>query len=300
MNVQEKTFARILFKNKILGAIGQNFEDIFTSIMYYHDPDFNQIKPYGNIGDRKNDGYNKVKGIYYQVYAPEYIKSSNSYSKIIKKLINDFEGLISQWSPVNEYYFVINDKYKGVYPDVEKNLNEIKTKYNLQKVGLTTAKDLENLLFKLSDDQISQISGFLPDPINITTLDYSIVSEIVEHIISLELPKAYGNNIYPDWDKKIKFNGLTENIDNYLKNGSLLVADLDKYLHNNGSFLSDELAKKTHRLYEIESDNDKTGDDLFWIIVEKLNPKPTFQYESSIIVIMAKYFESCDIFKEPE
>ncbi|MEA3324338.1 MAG: hypothetical protein U9Q37_04270, partial [Euryarchaeota archaeon] len=91
MNVQEKTFARQLFQNKILKADGQIFEDIFSAIMNYAETDFQQIKPWGNIGDRKNDGYIKTKGIFYQVYAPEDIRKS--YTNVISKLKDDFEAL---------------------------------------------------------------------------------------------------------------------------------------------------------------------------------------------------------------
>ena len=76
MNIQEKTLTRQLFQNKILKADGQVFEDIFTAIMNYAEADFRSIKPWGNIGDRKNDGYIKTKGIFYQVYATEDIRKS--------------------------------------------------------------------------------------------------------------------------------------------------------------------------------------------------------------------------------
>ncbi|MGB7001064.1 MAG: hypothetical protein WBE22_03490 [Halobacteriota archaeon] len=81
MNVQEKTFARQLFQNKILKADGQIFEDIFSAVMNYAETDFQQIKSWGNIGDRKNDGYIKTKGIFYQVYAPEDIRKS--YTNVV-------------------------------------------------------------------------------------------------------------------------------------------------------------------------------------------------------------------------
>nr|CBX27246.1 hypothetical protein N47_A12750 [uncultured Desulfobacterium sp.] len=61
MNIQEKTLARYFFQNKILKADGQAFEDIFTAIMNYAEAGFQSIKPWGNIGDRKNDGYIKTK-----------------------------------------------------------------------------------------------------------------------------------------------------------------------------------------------------------------------------------------------
>ena len=76
MNNEEKTLARHLFVNRLLKANGQKFEDIFTAVMNYAEPDFQQIKPWGNIGDRKNDGYIKSKGIFFQVFAPEEIEKS--------------------------------------------------------------------------------------------------------------------------------------------------------------------------------------------------------------------------------
>ncbi len=112
MNVQEKALARTFFKLKIHEANGQAFEELFTAIMNYSEVDFRSIKPWGNIGDRKNDGYIKSKGIFFQVFSPEEI--SKSYLKIVKKLNDDFTGLQAQWSPINEFYFVINDKYHGV------------------------------------------------------------------------------------------------------------------------------------------------------------------------------------------
>ena len=44
-------------------------------------------------------------------------------SKAIQKAKEDFDGLYQYWSQISdpeEYYFVINDKYKGSYPEVEK------------------------------------------------------------------------------------------------------------------------------------------------------------------------------------
>lgn len=62
MNAQERSIGRVLFKNKIYEANGQAFEDIFTQTMYYAYEEFQAIKPWGNIGDRKNDGYIKSEG----------------------------------------------------------------------------------------------------------------------------------------------------------------------------------------------------------------------------------------------
>ena len=297
MNVQEKTFARQLFQNKILKADGQIFEDIFSAIMNYAGTDFQQIKPWGNIGDRKNDGYIKTKGIFYQVYAPEDIRKS--YTNIVSKLKEDFDGLKAQWSPVNEFYFVVNDKYKGVNADCEKIIQEIKISHNLNDAGFLTAKDLENILFELEDDQIYLITGHIPDPANIKLLDFSILNEVIGHIMQLPLNEGdKPKNVLPNWNEKIKLNVLSESVSQLLINGGFQSHSLKEYLKNNSDFLADSLRDKMNEVYSQEKEN-KSGDELFWAIVNSASPKAEQLYQTSVIVIMSKYFEACDIFEEP-
>ena len=298
MNSGEKTAARFLFQNKILKADGQAFEDIFTAIMNYAEMDFQSIKPWGNIGDRKNDGYIKSKGVFYQVYAPEDIRMS--YADTVKKLKNDFDGLTSHWRPVNEFYFVVNDKYKGVNADCEQTIQEIKKKYNLAKAGFLTAKDVENILFRLDDDQICMMTGHLPDPAAIKQLDWSILKEVIGHIMLLNLETASTPDIIlPDWEEKIRFNTLSERVARYLDNGYLHVCSIDDYLSSQGDFLADSLRDKMNEIYLKEKNKHMNGDDLFWAIVNSASPKMEGRYQTSVIVIMSKYFETCDIFEEP-
>ncbi|MCJ7772462.1 MAG: hypothetical protein MUP22_04940 [Desulfobacterales bacterium] len=297
MEVSEKTIARHLFQNKIFKADGQIFEDIFSAIMNYAEADFQQIKPWGNIGDRKNDGYIKTKGIFYQVYAPQDIQKS--YTNVVSKLKEDFDGLKAQWSPVNEFYFVVNDKYKGVNADSEKIIQEMKISHNLINAGFLTAKDIENTLFKLDDDQILSIAGFIPDPASIKHLDFSILNEVIGHIMKLPSKDGdYSKIVLPDWDEKIYLNGLSESVSGLLNNGFFQVHSLDKYLKNNCDFLADSLRDKMNKIYLQEKENN-IGDDLFWAIINHSSPKAEYMYQTSVIVLMSKYFETCDIFEEP-
>ena len=298
MNDREKTLARQLFQNKIFKADGQAFEDLFSSIMNYAEADFRQIKPWGNIGDRKNDGYIKSKGIYYQVWAPEDIRKS--YTKAVDKLVEDFNGLMEHWSPINEFYFVINDKYKGVNADSEMAIQSIKDEHNLEDAGIMTPKDLENILFTLLDDEILSITGFIPDPAEIKTLDYSVLSEVISYIMKLSLNEADGSKItLPDWEGKIIFNDLSVSVSTLLENGFIQVSSLDQYIKNNSNFLADSLRDKMNEIYLQEKEKN-SGDDLFWAIVNTASPKAEQQYQIPVIIIMSKYFETCDIFEEPE
>nr|CBX27248.1 hypothetical protein N47_A12770 [uncultured Desulfobacterium sp.] len=239
----------------------------------------------------------KTKGIFYQVYAPEDIRKS--YTDTVNKLKTDFDGLKSQWNPVNEFYFVVNDKYKGVNADCEQAIQEIKEKNNLNGAGFLTPKDLENILFALDDDQIFSIAGNIPNPAAIKQLDYSILNEVIGYIMRLPLNKGdIAKLILPDVDEKIKFNNLSEPTAHLLNNGYFQLHFLNEYLSNNSDFLADSLRDKMNEIYRQEK-NKNNGDNLFWAIVNCASPKPEQIYQISVIVIISKYFETCDIFEEP-
>jgi hypothetical protein len=302
MTLQEKTLARKFFKLKIHEANGSRFEDLFTAIMNYYYTDFQQIKPWGNIGDRKNDGYVKSTGTYFQVYAPEEIK--NNYPELVSKLEVDFAGLIKQWSPINEFYFVVNDKYLGVNADSEKAIQQLVTTKKLKKGGFITPKDLENTLFGLSDDQILSITGFLPDETLIANIDFSVLNEVIAYIMKLPSIPTVTKIDLPDWDKKIKFNKVGTFTTAHLQIAAQNIGDLNQFLSNE-PFLSDNLQKKVSGIYNdikasktIDLAAEDSGDLIFWKLVERCSPKNELQFMPAVITIVAKYFESCDVFEK--
>ncbi|MGE5342189.1 MAG: ABC-three component system protein [Candidatus Omnitrophota bacterium] len=298
MNTEEKYLARIFFRNKIYSADGQAFEDLFTQIMSYAYDDFQQIKPWGKLGDRKSDGHRTTENIYYQVYAPE--DNQKSYHSVVEKIQRDFCGLIEYWNPVREFYFVLNDKFNGVNPQCAKIMQQIKSSYGLNEARLLTAKDLENILFRLNDDEIFIVTGSIPAPDKIKSLDYSVLKEVIDHVMQLSRPIEPDPNLtLPDWGNKIKFNGLTRQIASFLEAGYIQIHSLEEYLKNNSNFLSDSLRDQLNKLYLQEKEK-YSGDQLFCSILNSASPRKSQAYQSAVIVIMAKYFETCDIFENPE
>src|SRR5271156_3689532 len=94
-----KLMARLVFKLRGHEAKGMVFQRLFEKVMQYRYPnDFVPIKPYGNVGDRKNDGYSPSTGTYFQVFAPEDATSARSITTAADKLNEDFEGLVGYWN----------------------------------------------------------------------------------------------------------------------------------------------------------------------------------------------------------
>ena len=76
-----------MFKVRVHESDGNAFESLFTTVMRYSDKGFKPVKPQGRLGDRKNDGFIKEKGTYYQVFAPENLKrkTKQGYSQASRR-----------------------------------------------------------------------------------------------------------------------------------------------------------------------------------------------------------------------
>lgn len=307
-NTAEKYIATLVFKNRIYQYEGQQFEDFFVEIMQKADSRFHPVKAYGNIGDRKNDGFIKEEGAYYQIFAPEKITKDKTIYDAMKKLEEDFGKLFSYWNsilPIKEYYFVINDKYRGIPEPVLSKVIELEKReeYAGIKIQTFSANDLYVKFNQLDDDNKREIVGFIPDEI-LSILEYEALHETVTYLMNIEVPIGYGDNLnVPDFNTKIEFNHLSKVVNDELRMGSYQEGALKKYFNENPG-VKEVLQEKFHALYEqakseiLETD-DNYADCRFYYILEKACPKITISIKTSVVILMAYYFSSCDIFEEP-
>jgi hypothetical protein len=310
MKSEEKALARILFHNKVLNADGQAFETLFTAIISKKYPDFVQVKPQGSIGDKKNDGYSKANGVFFQVYAPEDAKESEG--KAVEKIKTDFDGLKTYWNSfcaVKEFYFVLNDKFKGTFPTIEKDLADIKIQHNLEECTCFLARHLEDALFVLADDEIIAIVGFIPNPENITKLDYSIVNQVLAHIMANKKHLEPAQLLTaPDFDQKIQFNGLGQAVGALLKTSSYHAGLVEDYFSLNSNFARQEVRNKLNEIYINKKQIDfgiiqvpmARSDLVFFEILKTCTPNSNEQTQNAALVLMSYFFESCDIFEDPK
>lgn len=296
----------LLFENKILRFNGNEFENFFTSIMQSACPQFRQVKPSGQSGDRKNDGFIPKKGIYYQVYAPEDISQRNSVAK--KKIIDDFKGLYKYWNPndpIHQFYFVINDKFHGVSPDIYTQIEQIEKEYPSVKAYTFLVKDLQDVFFQLNDAEQNRILNLLctkdtPDVENVA------LNEVIQYILNTPasfIKEKIPDN--PDFDKKIVFNHLGDSIKNLLKTYQCQSYAVDDYFKYQEAQIKDNLRVFFTGLYQ-KSRKKITGsgqsDEIFEYIYDHAYPKSalTVATSTALYALMAYYFEYCDIFEPPK
>ncbi len=307
MNRNEKYLARIMFKLRIHESDGQAYEDLFVKIMTTYNTNFHPVKPHGNIGDRKNDGFDKTTGTYYQVFAPFNLQKDKTVTDAVNKLRNDFVGLKNYWDsicPIKEYYYVVNDKYHGVPSPIHEEIIALSNEYPKIAFDLFPVKKLEDIFINLSEDDIINIINFIPSD-DIELIDYSILSETIKYILDRQDEFNFEDSlVVPDFDGKIKFNSLSPWVGHYLTTASYQNGDLEEYFAANSDFIREELKQKFRDLYEeakeiIPDSSVDFSDQRFLYILKEASFNSTKNIRDAVLVLMAYYFESCDIFEEP-
>ena len=316
MDSDQRLIARKLFRLRVHEAKAAEYQRLFETVMHYRDPNFIPIRPYGNIGDRKNDGYIPATGTYFQVYAPEDPSGQNP-TKAATKAADDFAGLIRHWdraTPIQVFRFVYNDAYRGSTPPLEEALARIRKQYSVDALVLL-AKDLEDEVLQLSEDSLADvINGPIPKPDLWPSVDFSILREVVTHVLTIKEPLSRTSLLtVPDFEEKITFNGLTRHVATLLTVGSYQHEAIADYFSTNATFARQQLRDHLAALYLASrrkiratvADVQEHGDLVFFDLLTSLTPSglPRDQRASAqeaAMVVMAYYFEACDVFEDPD
>ena len=86
-----------IFENSLLRSTGDGFQQLVYRLLDTLYPNFEKIDVQGSLGDRKNDGYIRGQGVFYQVYGPkDSAINTTSQSTAVKKMPEDFYVLKKQ------------------------------------------------------------------------------------------------------------------------------------------------------------------------------------------------------------
>ncbi len=293
-------------ENLIIKADTQSFENLFSDVMKTADDNFNKVKPHGFKGDYKCDGFNSITGEYYCVYAPEDFEKEYTVQNGLKKIKSDIDGIINKWPNIKKIYYVINDKFKGLHPDIQLRLNEIisQSSIPIERYSMEKFKDFA---LKLSQDKKQTLFGYAPDLTNsVSTLQFNIIEEVIKYLEkSVNLSSTEDKLVVPDFDEKIEYNKLSHKIKDLLNNARYQISKVDDFFDLSHIYTKEDLKKYCSSIYmdacsKYKENECNYADKRFYYILENmsynLNSKAV---NDNVVIIMANFFESCDIFEEP-
>jgi hypothetical protein len=305
----EKFWYQKLFKLKIYEVSGESFQRLFNDIASYRYQNFQAVAPYGNQGDGGNDGWFPDENRYFQVYGKK-ADSKTDLNYILGKATGDFINIQNTWGQIDYYHFVYNDRFEGAPAPVIKAVSDLKITHNLKESSVWDSRKLEQLFMELDDDQKQSILGGIPTDIP-NSIDTSVVAELLKYLAdNVSLSMSLLNQSAPNFNEKIQFNGLTEPVSISLINYSYHTQDVDDFLNSRDIGLKQSIAIEMQEIYEeskmvIPNDFDAANMRYVWMIEKlipenaKKHPHSLKAYREAAQVILAKYFEICDIYEHP-
>jgi hypothetical protein len=318
MEATRKLIARKMFRLRVYEAKGIEYQHLFEKVMQYRHSGFVPIKPYGNVGDRKNDGYIPTTGTYFQVYAPEDPSNTRSLVNAATKVKEDFEGLVANWNEttrIRVFRFVFNDGYRGSPAPVQQAIVAIS--HTVEEASVFLAKDLEAEALELAEDQLVDIINTpIPESGPMADVDFGVLREVIHHILRMPAPLSPTSLLQaPDFDDKIKFNGLSKAVGNLLTVGSYQAEAVEDYFSKNSTFARQQVRDELASMYAesraridaaTTGEAEGRGDLVFFDLLERVTPSKDevilpqrVALQASAIILMAFYFEACDIFEDP-
>lgn len=284
------------FENEFLRAKGDAFQTFFERLMgLAYKSDFMACRPWGNQGDRKNDGFLKSERRLFQVYAPNEMDAAKAKAKITE----DFAGARGHWGKHFDTWVFVHNATDGLPPHVQKLLLDFEAENPGIQLQPWCLEELRLVFRKLSaDDKSSWFGPALTDATRIN-LGFGELKVVLERIAALPAPPMADVKDVPTG--KIEANALTEAVARLLKEGmvkSLLVADFLNRWYDEalGERLAEAFKTEYRRLREGHGPNQIFAELQTWAGGKD---RGTPEHELAVLTIIAYYFERCDIFEEP-
>lgn len=284
------------FEIEFLRAKGDAFQTLFERLMgLAYKADFMACRPWGNQGDRKNDGFLKAERRLFQVYAPNEMDSAKAKTKIAE----DFEGAKEHWGTHFDIWVFVHNATDGLPPHVQKLLLDFEAANPGLSLQPWCLEELRLIFRKLSVDDKASWFGLAPTDKTKISLGFGALQVVLERIAALPAPPMTDVKDVPTG--KIEANALSEAVAQLLKEGMIkspLVGDFLSQTHDEtlGERLAEAFKAEYRRLRGGHTPNQIFADIQSWA---GGNHRGAPEHELAVLTVIAYYFERCDIFEEP-
>lgn len=288
------------FRDRYRGAHGNAFQDLFSEIMEHVHPDgdFVRVRPWGNVGDQKNDGYIYSTRQLFAVYGPHHPTAT----EVCNKVTSDYEGAVPHWEEwFSDFIFVHNDP-EGVGPQLARTLLELDARLDDLSVTQWGMEPLQTRTLDLDKDRLKQLFPNVPSIDDFFEASIPEIERVIEQLGRAALPTAV--DVRPPPPDKLDGNGFSEEVRDLLTLGMRPSAKVGILLESRffDPTARDRIAAAFKARYaELRASGyfpDQIYDDLRnW--VGGIGPKSASR-EVAVYGILSYFFEQCDIFPRPE
>jgi hypothetical protein len=140
------------FELRFLKSRGAAFQDFFSELMERAYPsDFQRVRPHGNTGDYKCDGYLPSERTVFQVYGPEDIRN---LKRLLRKISTDFTGALQHWAGKIDRWIFVHNCQSGLPAQAIQLLDDLGKKPYSPVVRTWGYEELRGLLNQISPQSL--------------------------------------------------------------------------------------------------------------------------------------------------
>lgn len=292
----EKDF-RIVF----LESRGDGFQRLFEKLMSkVHPNDFVACRPWGNVGDRKNDGYLPSTRTLYQSYAPNELTAADA----IRKITEDFNGAREHWKEYFDEWTFVHNAFDGrLGPHIIEVLAQLAKDNPQIRIGHCGYEEMLAKFRQLSlEDLESWFGPSLTMEANVN-LGFSDLAAVLTHISITPTPAT--SEVKDVSRGKIEANLLSQAVADFLKIGmqkSPLVAQF--FFNWRNPTYGEQIAHAFKSEYERLRDSVPClhPDEIFGRLETwaggTVNTTP--MHKAAVLAVMAYLFDKCEIFEDAQ
>lgn len=289
------------FRIAFLESKGDGFQRLFERLMWKaHPNDFMACRPWGNVGDRKNDGYLPSARILFQSYAPNEMRTTEA----VKKINEDFEGAKEHWEKYfDEWTFVHNAPDGRLGPHIIETLAKLRQDNPKIRIGHCGYEEMLTKFRQLSlQDLESWFGPSLTMEVNVN-LGFSDLASVLTHISITPIPMT--SEVKDVSRGKIEANLLSQAVADFLKIGmqkSPLVAQFFNSWNN--PTYGEQIAQAFKNEYVGLRDGvlQLHPDEIFGRLEAwaggTANTTPS--HKAAVLAVMAYLFDKCEIFEDAQ
>jgi hypothetical protein len=289
------------FRIAFLESKGDGFQGLFEKLMSkVHPNDFMACRPWGNVGDRKNDGYLPSERILYQSYAPNELTAAEA----IKKINEDFDGAKEHWEEYfDEWTFVHNAPYGRLGPHIIEVLAKLGQDNPKIKIGHCGYEETLTKFRQLSlEDLESWFGPSLTMEANVN-LSFSDLAAVLAHISITSVPTT--SEVKDVSRGKIEANLLSQAVADFLKIGMQKSPLVAQFFNNwKNPTYGEQIAQAFKSEYVRLRDSVPSlhTDEIFGRLETwaggTVNTTPA--HKAAVLAVMAYLFDKCEIFEDAQ
>lgn len=290
-----RAFYEMSFKVAYLEKKADEFQGFFSAIMEKRYPaDFMRVRPWGKVGDRKNDGYLRSRRILFQCYAPNELDAATCVAKIDE----DFNGALPHWRAHFGTWAFVHNSRAGLGPDVAKKLLDLGTLHAPLVVTQWGFEELRQETMGLEAPELASLLGPAPSRYGLAALGLADLVPVLDQVA--RLAPTPDPDLRPVPADKLERNLLSPSVESLLKAG-MSRADLVRKYFRQKPTLQDQIAETFRSRYAHLRQAGTSPDDIFSALQRFAGGDivPSAGVHAAVFAVLAFFFEECDIFDRP-